>query len=82
MTGEDIDVRFAGYYFSDARVGAPQPRDVAVAGDPHQCAEKITQYEELGLTRLVLDFQNHGVDSADVGIKQMELFADRVAPLL
>ena len=82
MTGEDIDTRFAGYYFSDERIAAPRPRDVAVAGDPRQCADKIAEYEGLGLTRFVLDFQNHGVDPVDTGIAQMELFAERVAPLL
>lgn len=79
MTPEQIDQRFAGYYFDGSAAAAC---DVAVAGDVPQCVDKIRQYEGLGIERFVLDFQNHGADDTATGIKQMELFAEHVAPLL
>jgi hypothetical protein len=34
------------------------------------------------VARLVLDFQNHGVDPVASSLEQMAMFAEEVAPLL
>jgi alkanesulfonate monooxygenase SsuD/methylene tetrahydromethanopterin reductase-like flavin-dependent oxidoreductase (luciferase family) len=79
LSGDEIDAHFAGGYFADA----PElPREVAVAGSPEQCAAKICEYWELGLSRLVLDFQNHGLEPVSSALEQMQVFAAEVVPLL
>ena len=79
LSGDEIDARFAGYYFADE---PNLPREVAVAGSPEQCAAKVREYWDAGLSRLVLDFQNHGIDPVAGSIEQMRIFAEDVAPLL
>ncbi len=79
LSSEEIDARFAGYYFT----GAPNlPRQVAVAGSPEQCSAKIREYWDAGVSRLILDFQNHGIDTAASSIEQMTIFREEVVPLL
>lgn len=78
-SADDIDRHFAGYYFSNKPA---LPREVAVAGNPGQCVTKLREYQALGVTRFVLDFQNHGVDSVSSSLAQMERFARDVTPLL
>ena len=79
MTPDQVNRRFAGYYFDGQAFAASE---VAVAGDASQCADKIAEYEALGIERFVLDFQNHGIDDTATGIRQMELFAEQVLPRL
>ena len=79
LTGDEIDARFAGYYFTE---DPTMPRDVAVAGSPEQCAAKIREYLDAGVSRLVADFANHGIDTVASSLEQMEIFRDEVAPLL
>jgi alkanesulfonate monooxygenase SsuD/methylene tetrahydromethanopterin reductase-like flavin-dependent oxidoreductase (luciferase family) len=79
LSAEEINEKFAGYYFTD-RPNLPQ--EVTVAGSPEQCAAKIREYQAAGVSRLVIDFQNHGVEPVTTMIEQMTLFADKVAPLL
>jgi len=79
LSGDEIDARFAGYYFADA---PDLPRAVAVAGSPEQCAAKISEYRAAGVSRLVLDFQNHGIDSVEATLEQMAIFREEVVPVL
>lgn len=79
LSGDEIDERFRGYYFADE---PDLPRSVAVAGSPEQCAAKVAEYREAGVSRLVLDFANHGVDPVRAAIEQMTLFREEVVPLL
>jgi len=74
-----INAHFAGTYFSDR----PElPQEVAMAGSPAQCAAKIREYQDAGLTRFILDFQMHGVASPAESMAQMTLFREHVVPLL
>lgn len=79
LSGDEVDARFAGYYFTEA---PDLPREVAVAGSPEQCAAKIREYREAGVSRLILDFANHGIDTAAASIGQMGVFREKVVPLL
>lgn len=79
LAGDEIDAHFAGYYFTDE----PElPRTVAVAGSPEQCAARIREYREAGVSRLILDFANHGIDTPSSAIEQMTIFREEVVPLL
>jgi alkanesulfonate monooxygenase SsuD/methylene tetrahydromethanopterin reductase-like flavin-dependent oxidoreductase (luciferase family) len=79
MSGDEIDAHFAGYYFAD---DPEMPREVAVAGSPEQCAAKIREYLDAGVSRLILDFQNHGIDPVASSLEQMTIFREEVVPLL
>ena len=58
-----------------------QPREVA-AGSPEQCAAKIREYQELGVSRFILDFQRFAEDPPATALEQIALFAEKVAPLI
>jgi len=58
------------------------PAAVTVSGSPERCAERIRSLLAAGISHLVLEFQFHGLDSIDFGMRQMERFRRRVAPLL
>ena len=78
-TGEEINEHFAGTYFSDR----PElPQQVAMAGSPEQCAAKFREYEAVGPSQFILDFQQHGVKSPATSMEQMTLFREQVVPLL
>ena len=79
LSGDEIDERFAGYYFAEE---PDLPRQVAVAGSPEQCAARTREYREAGVSRLILDFANHGVDTVDSALEQMTIFREEVVPLL
>lgn len=79
MTGEEINSHFAGTYFTDQ---PDLPQEIAIAGSPGQCAAKIREYQDAGLSRFILDFQQHGVDSPASSMDQMTLFKETVLPLL
>jgi alkanesulfonate monooxygenase SsuD/methylene tetrahydromethanopterin reductase-like flavin-dependent oxidoreductase (luciferase family) len=79
LSAEEIDARFAGGYFAE---DPELPRDVAVAGSPEQCAARIREYRNAGVSRLVLDLQNHGIDPVASSLEQMAIFREEVAPLL
>ena len=55
---------------------------VTVAGSPEQCAERISNYLDAGLDHFVFDFIRHGVEPHDTLMRQMDLMANKVAPLL
>ena len=79
MSGEEINAHFAGTYFLDR----PElPQEVAMAGSPAQCAAKIREYEDAGLSQFILDFQQHGMKSPAESMAQMTLFREQVVPLL
>jgi len=79
MSSDEIDAHFAGYYFAD---DPEMPREVAAAGSPEQCAARIREYQEAGVSRLILDFANHGIDTPEASIEQMTIFQEEVVPLL
>ena len=79
LSAEEIDARFAGYYFAD---DPNLPQEVAVAGSAEQCAAKIREYLDAGVSRLILDFQNHGIDTVASSLEQMTIFREAVVPLL
>ncbi len=58
-----------------------EPREVA-AGSPEQCAATIREYQQLGVSRFILDFQRFAEDPPATALEQMALFAENVAPLL
>ena len=58
-----------------------EPQQV-VAGSPEQCAAKLREYQEIGVSRFILDFQRLGEDPQATALEQMPLFAERVAPLV
>jgi len=79
LSGEAVNSHFAGTYFS----GRPElPQSVAMAGSPAQCAAKIREYQDAGLSQFILDFQQHGVKSTADSMAQMTLFRELVVPLL
>ena len=55
---------------------------VTVAGSPEQSAERISNYLDAGLDHFVFDFVRHGVEPHDTLMRQMDLMANKVAPLL
>ncbi|MFQ5873882.1 MAG: LLM class flavin-dependent oxidoreductase [Dehalococcoidia bacterium] len=60
----------------------PDPREATIAGSPQQCADKINAFRDAGLSHFIFDFQRHGLDSVSESIRQMDLFVERVVPLL
>ena len=56
--------------------------EVAIAGSPQHCAERIEEYVEAGISHFLLDFQYHGLTSVDYSMRQMDLFVSEVVPLL
>ncbi|NIR29361.1 MAG: LLM class flavin-dependent oxidoreductase [Gammaproteobacteria bacterium] len=68
-----------GVAFEDATI---DPTAVTVSGSPERCAERIRSLRAAGVSHLVLEFQFHGLDNVDFGMRQMERFAREVVPLL
>lgn len=58
------------------------PEDVGVVGFPEKCAEKIRDFKNVGVSYFIFDFQHHGIVSTEFALKQMELFAKKVIPML
>ncbi len=58
------------------------PSERTFAGSPEQVAARIKTYMDAGVEHIVLDFQLHGFQSGDVTIEQMDIFVDKVVPLL
>lgn len=58
------------------------PTEATIAGSPQQCADRINSYREAGVSFFILDFQRHGLDPASEIMRQMDLFVEKVAPLL
>jgi alkanesulfonate monooxygenase SsuD/methylene tetrahydromethanopterin reductase-like flavin-dependent oxidoreductase (luciferase family) len=50
-----------------------------IAGSPDDVAATLAAYQQAGLAYLICDFMAHGVDDL---LRQMQLFAERVAPVL
>jgi alkanesulfonate monooxygenase len=68
-----------GVGFEDASV---DPTDITIAGSPERCAERIQALAEAGVDHFVVEFQFHGLETVDFGMRQMEKFASEVGPLL
>lgn len=58
------------------------PLKVTLAGTPERCAERINALADAGVSHFVVEFQFHGLETVDFGMRQMETFAREVAPLL
>jgi probable F420-dependent oxidoreductase len=58
------------------------PMDVTVSGSPQRCAARINSLAEAGVSHFVLEFRFRGLETVSFGMKQMERFAEEVAPLL
>ncbi len=58
------------------------PAKVAFAGSPEHCAERIRALQAAGVWHFVLEFQFHGLETVEFGMRQMEKFVREVAPLL
>ena len=56
--------------------------EVAIAGSPQHCAERIEEYLQAGISHFLLDFQYHGLTSVDHSMRQMDRFVSEVVPLL
>ncbi|MCH8088814.1 MAG: LLM class flavin-dependent oxidoreductase [Chloroflexi bacterium] len=59
-----------------------QPEKVAIIGPPERCAQRIIDYQQAGVAHFLMDFQYHGAVSIDYAMMQMELFVEKVVPLL
>ncbi|MFQ5933302.1 MAG: LLM class flavin-dependent oxidoreductase [Dehalococcoidia bacterium] len=79
MSGDEINKLFGDMMGMEIKV---VPSEVSMAGSPQQCAAKLKEYMDAGIDHFVLDFQRHGVDPYETLIEQMDLFVDKVAPLL
>ena len=58
------------------------PLGITLSGTPERCAERVNALLDSGISHLVVEFQFHGLESVDFGMRQMEKFAREVAPLL
>ncbi len=56
--------------------------EVAIAGSPQHCAERIEEYLQAGISHFLLDFQYHGLTSVDYSMRQMDRFVSDVVPLV
>lgn len=65
--------------FEDATV---DPADITITGSPQRCAERIGALSGAGVDHFVVEFQFHGLETVGFGMRQMEKFANEVAPLL
>ncbi len=69
----------AGVAFADPNT---DPLTTTVSGVPGRCAEQVNALMAAGVAHLVLEFQFHGQESVEFGMRQMEKFAAEVGPLL
>ncbi len=58
------------------------PMAVTVTGSPERCAEILRTLSAAGVSHFVVEFQFHGLETVDFGMRQMKRFAEEVAPLL
>ena len=79
-TEDDLE-RWAGPQLKFGE-GSFDAREVTIAGSPEQCAQRIKDFQEAGLDHFIFDFQRHGLDPIQEVVRQMELFVDKVVPLL
>ena len=79
MSDSEIEEYFSGLMDLEYAVDTTS---VTVAGSPEQSAERISNYLEAGLDHFVFDFIRHGVEPHDTLMHQMDLMANKVAPLL
>ena len=79
MSDSEIEEYFSGLMNLEYAVDTTS---VTVAGSPEQSAERISSYLDAGLDHFVFDFVRHGVEPHDTLMRQMDLMANKVAPLL
>ena len=79
MSGEDLNQWFGVLMDQEIKT---DPAEVAVAGSPAQCADRLRAYIDAGVEHFVLDMQRHGLESVESAMEQMTLFAEEVVPLI
>jgi probable F420-dependent oxidoreductase len=58
------------------------PEDVAIYGNPQQCAERAQALLDAGVDYIIFDFQYHGIEGEEFGKEHMRRFSNEVVPLL
>ena len=79
MPKQEIDEWFGGLMEMEVEV---VPSEVSLAGSPAQFADAMNSYREAGMQHFVLEFQRHGLEDYRASLEQMEIFAEKVVPLL
>lgn len=79
MSAEDLDQWFGVLMDQEIKT---DPAEVAIAGSPAQCADKLRAYIDAGVEHFVLDMQRHGLETVESAMEQMTLLAEEVVPLI
>ena len=79
MGKDEIDRWFGGLMEMEVEV---VPSEVTLAGSPGQFADAMNSYREAGMEHFVLEFQRHGVEDYRSSLEQMEIFVNKVVPLV
>ena len=80
--GIEFALSWAGHKEISLRERTISPEEVAFIGTPEQCARRIKEYQQAGVSHFILDFQYHGLTSLQFSIEQMDAFVEKVVPLL
>ncbi len=59
-----------------------KPGEMAICGTPEMCAQRIKEFQRAGVAHFLLDFNYRGTASLQLLRRQVDLFVERVAPLL
>ena len=79
MSGGEINEWFGDLMEMEVQV---VPSQVTLAGSPEQFATMVRAYRDAGMQHFVLDFQRHGLEDHRAALEQMEVFVEKVVPLL
>jgi alkanesulfonate monooxygenase SsuD/methylene tetrahydromethanopterin reductase-like flavin-dependent oxidoreductase (luciferase family) len=79
MSGGEINEWFGDLMEMEVQV---VPSQVTLAGSPEQFATMVRAYRDAGMQHFVLDFQRHGLEDHRTTLTQMEVFVEKVVPLL
>ena len=59
-----------------------RPEEMAIVGTPETCAQRVREFQEAGVSHFLLDFNFRGTASFGYLRRQVDLFAERVVPLI
>ena len=79
MSDDEIDAFFGDVMDLEIKV---VPSQTSIAGSPEQCAAKIRARLDAGIDHMVLDLCGHGLFDSNTTLSQMDLFVEKVVPLL
>ncbi|MCD6030611.1 MAG: Luciferase-like, subgroup [Thermomicrobiales bacterium] len=65
-----------------SRADPVRPEDVAIYGNPEQCAERARALLDAGVDYIIFDFQYHGLETEDFAREHMRRFVEEVVPFL